>query len=89
LPLTTLALVKDSGCSKTLLIPQYEAILQQKRMANTQVGSWFIHASESRFAPTEGEALAVADALNKARYFVLECKDLPVANWPQATSKDL
>ena len=43
------------------------------------VGSRFTHAAESRYAPIEGEALAVADALDKARFFVLGCSDLIVA----------
>ena len=37
----------------------------------TLVGSRFTHSAESRYAPVEGEALAVVDALDKARYFVL------------------
>ena len=45
----------------------------------TIVGSRFTHAAETRYAPVEGEALAVADALNKARYFVLGCEDLIIA----------
>ena len=45
----------------------------------TLVGSRFTHAAESRYAPIEGEALAVADALDKARHFVLGCKNLIVA----------
>ena len=45
----------------------------------TLVGSRFTHAAESRYAPIEGEALAVVDALDKARYFVLGCEDLIVA----------
>ena len=45
----------------------------------TLVGSRFTHAAESRYAPVEGEALAVADALGKVRYFVLGCRDLIVA----------
>lgn len=45
----------------------------------TFVGSRFTHAAESRYAPVEGEALAVADALDKARYFVLGCEDLIIA----------
>ena len=45
----------------------------------TLVGSRFTHAAESRYAPVEGEALAVADALDKTRYFVLGCRDLLVA----------
>ena len=42
----------------------------------TLVGSRFTHAAESRYAPIEGEALAVADALEKAKHFVLGCKRL-------------
>ena len=45
----------------------------------TLVGSRFTHPAESRYAPIEGEALAVADSLDKARYFVLECRDLIIA----------
>ena len=42
------------------------------------VGSCFTHSAESRYRPIEGEALAVADALDRTRYFVLGCKDLTV-----------
>ena len=45
----------------------------------TLVGSRFTHAAESRYAPVEGEALAVVYALDKARYFVLGCTDLIIA----------
>ena len=45
----------------------------------TLVGSRFTHAAESHYSPIEGEALAVADALDKARFFVLGCSDLTVA----------
>ena len=45
----------------------------------TLVGSRFTHAAESRYAPVEGEALAVADALDRAWHFVLGCSDLVVA----------
>ena len=45
----------------------------------TLVGSRFTHAAESRYAPVEGEVLAVADALDKARFFVLGCSDLIIA----------
>ena len=45
----------------------------------TLVGSRFTHPAESRYAPVEGEALAVADALDKARFFVLGCSDLTIA----------
>jgi len=43
------------------------------------VGSRFTSATESRYAPVEGEALAVADALEKARYFVFGCDNLIIA----------
>ena len=43
------------------------------------MGSRFASATESRYAPVEGEALAVADALEKAQYFVLGCNDLVIA----------
>ena len=45
----------------------------------TLVGSRFTNPAESRYAPIEGEALAVADALERTRYFVLGCDDLIVA----------
>ena len=45
----------------------------------TLVGSRFTHPAESRYAPIEGEALAVADALDKCRYFVLGCDNLIIA----------
>ena len=43
------------------------------------VRSRFTHPAESCYSPIEGEALAVADALDKARFFVLSCSDLTVA----------
>ena len=39
----------------------------------------FTHNAEERYAPIEGEALAVAWGLEKARHFVLGCKDLVIA----------
>jgi hypothetical protein len=45
----------------------------------TLVGSRFTSSAESHYAPVEGEALAVADALDKARYFVLGCDNLTIA----------
>ena len=45
----------------------------------TLVGSRFTHAAESRYAPVQGEALAVADALDKARFSVVGCSDLIIA----------
>ena len=43
------------------------------------VGSRFTSAAESRYAPIEGEALAVVYALEKARHFVLGCSDLIIS----------
>ena len=43
------------------------------------MGSRFTHSAESRYAPVEGEALAVVTALDKARHFVLGCPNLTIA----------
>ena len=43
------------------------------------LGSRFTHAAESRYAPIEGEALAVVEALEKSRHFVLGCENLTIA----------
>jgi len=40
------------------------------------VGSRFTTPTESRYAPIEGEALAVAYALNQTRFYVLGCNNL-------------
>ena len=45
----------------------------------TLVGSRFTNGAESRYAPVEGEALAVVYALNKAKHFVLGCPNLTIA----------
>ena len=42
-------------------------------------GSRFTSDAESRYAPIEGEALAVAYALDKCRMYVLGCPNLLVA----------
>ena len=42
------------------------------------VGSRFLHPAETRYAPIEGEALAVAYGLHQCRYFILGCQDLTV-----------
>lgn len=42
------------------------------------VGSCFTHAAKSRYSPVEREALAITDALDKARFFVLSWSDLTV-----------
>ena len=43
------------------------------------VDSRFLHPAETRYAPIEGEALAVAYGLRQSRYFVLGCKDHIIA----------
>lgn len=43
------------------------------------VGSRFTTETESRYAPIEGEALAVAYALHQTRYYILGCPELLVA----------
>ena len=45
----------------------------------TLVGSRFTSSAESRYAPIEGEALEVVDALEKTHHFVLGCPDLTIA----------
>ena len=42
-------------------------------------GGRFTKPAESRYSPVEGELLAVADALFKARHFVLGCDKLIIA----------
>ena len=42
-------------------------------------GGRFTTAAESHYSPVEGECLAVADSLHKARHFVLGCPDLIIA----------
>ena len=45
----------------------------------TLVGSRFLRDAEKRYAPVEGEALAVAWALEDSRFFSVGCHDLVVA----------
>ena len=45
----------------------------------TYAGSRFTNEAESRYSPTEGEALAVAWALHKSKFFTLGCKNLTIA----------
>ena len=45
----------------------------------TLAGSRFLRDAEQRYAPIEGEALAVAWALEDTKFFTLGCKDLVVA----------
>ena len=43
------------------------------------VGSRFTTPAESRYAPVEGEALAIAYALHQTRFYILGCTNLIVA----------
>ena len=49
------------------------------RWRTTLAGSRFNNGAESRYAPIEGEALAVAWALEQSKYFTQGCHDLVVA----------
>ena len=44
----------------------------------TLAGSRFLQDAETRYAPIEGEALAVAWGLEQTKYFTLGCDDLLV-----------
>ena len=59
--------------------PQRELFCCKDGWRITLVGSRFTHAAESRYAAIEGEALAVAEALQRCRHFVLGCTDLYIA----------
>ena len=45
----------------------------------TLVSSRFLTDAESRYAPVEGEALAVVFGLDKCKHFILGCEDLTIA----------
>lgn len=45
----------------------------------TLAGSRFTYSAESRYAPIEGEALAVVDALKRAKHFIHGCDNLIIA----------
>lgn len=45
----------------------------------TLIGSRFTSPAESRYKPIEGEALAVAEGLDKTRFFTLGCSNLTIA----------
>ncbi|XP_071500939.1 plexin-A4-like [Diadema antillarum] len=66
-------LQKHCSCSST------RPVCCKTGWKTTLVGSRFTSHAESRYAPIEGEALAVIDALDKARHFVIGCSDLIVA----------
>ncbi|MEL6802917.1 MAG: DDE-type integrase/transposase/recombinase, partial [Bacteroidota bacterium] len=45
----------------------------------TYAGSRFTSEAETRYSPTEGEALAVAWSLHKSKFFTLGCRKLTIA----------
>ena len=78
--LTGQNMASASGCSKNHCKCQSDVpFCCHTGWKITLVGSCFTHAAESRYAPVEGEALAVADALDKACFFVLGCTNLIIA----------
>ncbi len=46
----------------------------------TLIGSRFFRATEKRYAPIEGECLAVAWALEDTKWFTMGCEDLVIAS---------
>ena len=46
----------------------------------TLAGSRFLRDAETRYAPVEGEALAVAWALEDSKFFTMGCRDLVIAS---------
>ena len=59
--------------------PQRELFCCKKGGRITLVGSRFTHMAESRYTAIEGETLAVAEALQRCRHFILGCTDLFIA----------
>ena len=73
-------MVSASGCFKSTapaLLPNPSGSKTGWKI--TYVEGRFISGAESRYAPVEGEALAVVDARDKARHFVIGCSDLILA----------
>ncbi|XP_066924333.1 uncharacterized protein [Clytia hemisphaerica] len=68
--------IQRLGLNKKDLLPTTMKLVFTKRAS---VGSRFTSPAESRYAPVEGEALAVAYSLDRARHFVLGCKELIIA----------
>jgi hypothetical protein len=70
----------ESGyCKNTVHVHQQSLFVVQM---DGRLHSWKADShisAESRYAPIEGKALAVADALEKPRYFVLGYNDLTIA----------
>ena len=59
--------------------PDYKPFCCKTGWKVVLVGSRFTSSAESRYAPIEGEALAVVDALEKAKHFIIGCPNLIVA----------
>lgn len=45
----------------------------------TLAGSRFTHPAESWYAPIKGEAIAVVNALERVKHFILGCDNLIIA----------
>ena len=73
-------LLLQKHCSCREVYPVEETVKQccQAGWKLTFAGSRFVSDTESRYAPTEGEAMAVAWALKKSRMFTLGCPKLMV-----------
>ena len=65
-------------CQKHCACPQSEPNCCESGWRITLCGSRFLHQAEQRYAPIEGEALAVAWALGQTRFFTMGCDDLTV-----------
>lgn len=59
--------------------PEVKPLCCKEGWKVANVGGRFTSPAESRYAPVEGEALAVAYSLDRARHFVLGCENLIVA----------
>ena len=66
------------ACTTTYMYILYKSIPHKPGWKIALVGSRFTHAAESKYTPIKGEALAVADGLGKARYFILGCVRLTI-----------
>ena len=64
---------------KHCLCPTNDLFCCKQGWKITLIRSRFTHTAESRYAPIEGEVLAVTVALGKAIHFILGCKNQSVA----------
>ena len=76
----------NSGMGFFLLQKYCHCVKEHPRCCNdgwklVMAGGRVTNPSESRYSPTEGECLTIADALHKANHNILVCKDLLLAYW--------